>query len=470
MSTLDYPQTLHYLAGLSPLGIQPGLTRIAEVLRRLGHPEQRTAAIHIAGTNGKGSTSAYAASIAQVAARRASVEHARPFRVGLYTSPHLHRLTERVQYSQHDTLTECPPQRLADAVATVRSTCAESPSVDLTFFEVLTAAAFWLFAQEQVDLAIIETGLGGRLDATRLCAAQASVVTSIALDHMDWLGPTVTHIAAEKAGIFRAHVPALCVCQNEEARQVLVNVAKAQQAPLWLHPHQGQPDVQPLPLLPASLWPILPLPGEHQRHNAALAVAALTHVQGPLQPFLSDPDVVQEGLRNTRWPGRIETICPTSALHRDFADRQIVVDAAHNPEGVTSLTRWLLTQPERPLSILCGVVVGKLTDGMEGPIQHAARVIACRPPTPRGLPATQLVSERGFERAVPIDDWQQALQVALQQTPTGGRLLVYGSIFLVAAVRAALTGEPTDELLVQDPGKVTTQQAAPPHQAPVAPR
>jgi dihydrofolate synthase/folylpolyglutamate synthase len=470
VSTLDYPQTLRYLAELSPLGIQPGLARIAEVLRRLGHPEQRTAAIHIAGTNGKGSTSAYAASIAQVSARRASVQHARPFRVGLYTSPHLHRLTERIQFSQHDTLTECPPQRLADAVATVRSACAESPAVELTFFEVLTAAAFWLFAQEQVDLAIIETGLGGRLDATRLCAAQACVVTSIGLDHMDWLGPTVTHIAAEKAGIFRANIPALCVCLSDPARQVLVDAAKHTQSPLWLHPHQGQPDVEPLPLLAASLWPILPLPGEHQRLNAALAVAALTHVHGPLQPFLRDPDVVSEGLRSTRWPGRIETISPTSARYRRFADRQIVVDAAHNPEGVTSLTSWLRTQPKRPLSVLCGVVIGKLTDGMEGPIQHAERVFACRPPTPRGLSAMELVSQQGFERASPIDDWQQALQIALEQTPPGGCLLVYGSIFLVAAVRAALLDEPTDELLVQDPGKVTTPPVAPPHLAPAAPR
>lgn len=470
MSQLDYSQTLHYLASLSPLGIQPGLERITEVLRRLGHPERRVPAIHIAGTNGKGSTSAYAASIAQAAARRASIDPQRPFRIGLYTSPHLHRLTERIQFSQHDTLTECPPQRLSDAISTVREACAQAPAVDLTFFEVLTAAAFWLFAEEQLDLAIIETGLGGRLDATRLCAAQVTVITSIALDHMDWLGPTVTHIAAEKAGIFRPHVPALCVCLDAAARAVLIAAAAKQHAPLWLHPAQGLADVQPLPTLPESLLPHVPLPGVHQHWNAALAVAALSHVHGPLQPLLRSLDVISEGLRSTRWPGRIETIRPTSAHYLRFADREIVVDAAHNPEGVESLTSWLRCAPSRPLLILCGVVVGKLTAGMEAPLPYAQRVIACRPPTPRGLSATQLVAEPGFSSAQPIDDWQLALQTALEQTPTGGRLLVYGSIFLMAAVRAALLDEPTDELLVQDPGKVTTPKAEPPPPAPAARR
>lgn len=470
MSPLDYPQTLHYLASLSPLGIQPGLARITELLRRLGHPERRVPAIHIAGTNGKGSTSAYAASIAQIAARRASVDHQRPFRIGLYTSPHLHRLTERIQYSLHDALTECPPQRLADAISTVRSACAQAPQVELTFFEVLTAAAFFLFAQEQLDLAIIETGLGGRLDATRLCLAQATVITSISLDHMDWLGPTVTHIAAEKAGIFAPEVPALCVCLDAAARQVLVSAAQAVRAPMWLHPPTEMPDIKPLPSLPSSLQALLPLPGEHQRWNAALTVAALSHIQGPLRPFLRDLDVISEGLRTTRWPGRIETIHPVSAHHQRFADREIVVDAAHNPEGVASLTSWLQSEPERPLTILCGVVVGKLTAGMDAPLPHAQRVIACCPPTPRGLAATQLVAEPGFGTAQPIEDWQLALQTALEQTPPGGRLLVYGSIFLMAAVRAALLDEPTDELLVQDPGKVTTPQAAPPLPVPAARR
>lgn len=456
MTQLDYSQTLSYLAGLSPLGINPGLSRIAEVLHRLGSPEQRYPSVHIAGTNGKGSTSAYAATIAQVAARRATEQHGRPFSVGLYTSPHLHRLTERICFTQNGQLAECDPQGFADAVTNVRDAAAAEPAVALTFFEVVTAAAFLLFAKQRVDLAIIETGLGGRLDATRLCAAQVTVVTSIGLDHMDWLGPTLSHIAYEKAGIFRPSTPALCATYPEEARHVLRRQAQETAAPLWLHPHKGEPDAQPLPQLSDELCAVLPLPGAHQRDNAALAVAALFHIDGPLRPFLRDPDVVREGLSQTRWPGRIERIVPTAAAFREFADREIIIDAAHNPEGAQVLAAWLDTRRKQPLTVLCGVVVGKLATEMSAPLAHADRVVVCRPPTPRGLPASELAQVPGFSTAHVEDDWTVALRIALTELPPSGRLLVYGSIFLIAAVRALLLGEPTDELLVQDPGRRAT--------------
>ena len=249
MSHPDYAQTLATLAALAPRGIQPGRERLAEVLRRLGSPELRYPAVHIAGTNGKGSTSAYAAQIAQCAASQAEALHGRPFTIGLYTSPHLHRLTERVRFSQAGELAECPKQLLADAVTAVQAASQADPATELTFFEVLTAAAFLIFARRSVDLAIVETGLGGRLDATRLCDAHATVVTSIGLDHMEWLGPTLSHIAAEKAGIFRRDVPALCVVHEPEARAVLRTCAHKVGVPLWLHPYHDEPDAQPLPLL-----------------------------------------------------------------------------------------------------------------------------------------------------------------------------------------------------------------------------
>lgn len=461
MTRLDYSQTLRYLAALSPLGIQPGLERITEVLRRLDSPEKRFPAVHIAGTNGKGSTAAYAATIAQVAARRAETSHGRPFSIGLYTSPHLHRLTERIQFSQSGQLGECPPDRLAEAVCAVRDAAESAPSVSLTFFEVLTAAALLLFARSHVDLAIIETGLGGRLDATRLCCAQATVVTSIGLDHMDWLGPTLSDIAAEKAGIFRENVPALCSCLDESARLVLSQHARRVGAPLWLHPFHDEPEIQPLPPLTDQLAQALPLLGAHQHGNAALAIAALSHVAGPLHPFLTDPEILREGLLQTRWPGRIESISATAKRYLDFADREILIDAAHNPEGAAALASWLMSTEKRPLTVLCGVVIGKLTTGMAEPLRDAASVVLCKPPTPRGLSATDLARQPEFGVGEPIEDWQAALLTALQRTPPGGRLLVYGSIFLIGAVRAALLDESTDELLVQDPGRPTTPPAAP---------
>lgn len=456
MSRPGYSQTLEFLAQLSPLGIQPGLSRIADVLRRLDFPEQRYPSVHIAGTNGKGSTSAYAASIANVAARRAAEHLGRPLAIGLYTSPHLHRLTERICFGANGQLNECPKQTFADAVAQVRAVAETEPTVPLTFFEFVTAAAFLLFAQQKVDLAIIETGLGGRLDATKLCAAQVTVVTSIGLDHMDWLGPSLAHIAYEKAGIFRPGVPTLCATYPEEARQVLRRVAKETAAPLFMHPYHGEPDAAPLPLLSDELRAVLPLPGAHQADNASLAVAALSHVDGPLRPFLHDPDVIREGLAKTRWPGRLERIVPTAKAYQPFANREIIVDAAHNPEGAQVLSAWLEKEPPASLTVICGVVVGKLATEMAAPLAHASRIILCRPPTPRGLPAAELAQVPGFSRGEIEDDWHAALDLALAKLPQNGRMLVYGSIFLIAAVRAALLDEPTDELLVQDPGRRAT--------------
>ena len=457
MSHPDYAQTLATLAALAPRGIQPGRERLAEVLRRLGSPELRYPAVHIAGTNGKGSTSAYAAQIAQCAASQAEALHGRPFTIGLYTSPHLHRLTERVRFSQAGELAESPKQLLADAVTAVQAASQADPATELTFFEVLTAAAFLIFARRSVDLAIVETGLGGRLDATRLCDAHATVVTSIGLDHMEWLGPTLSHIAAEKAGIFRRDVPALCVVHEPEARAVLRTCAHKVGVPLWLHPYHDEPDAQPLPLLDGQLTARLPLRGQYQRENAALAVCALSHIAGqvaePLRSLLTVPDIVLQGLTQTRWPGRLEQLVPTTAPYLGFADREIVIDAAHNPEGAVALAGWLSTAPQKPLTVLCGVVVGKLAMEMAAPLQTAAVVVLCRPPTPRGLAAAELAALSPFSLGQPIDDWQAALHAALQQTAPGGRLLVYGSIFLIAAVRAALLDEPTDDLLVQDPGK-----------------
>jgi dihydrofolate synthase/folylpolyglutamate synthase len=468
VTSLDYAQTLRELTALSPLGIQPGLDRMAEVLRRLGSPEQRFPAVHIAGTNGKGSTSAYAATIAQCAARQAEPRDGRPYAIGLYTSPHLHRLTERIRFSQAGQLTECPPSDLAQAVAEVFAAAAAEPTVALTFFEVLTAAAFLLFARVPVDLAIIETGLGGRLDATRLCEPLATVVTSIGLDHMDWLGPTLTEIAAEKAGIFRRQVPALCAAHDQAARTVLIEHAQRLAAPLWLHPYHDEPAAQALPLLDDQLMALLPLAGAHQQVNASLAVSALSHVRGPLQPFLSDRAIVAEGLHATSWPGRIERVLPTAEDYRRFADREIILDAAHNPEGASALADWLHSEAPRPLTVLCGVVVGKLATEMAAPLRTATTVLLCRPPTPRGLPAVELAKLPAFAVGQPIEDHHVALLTALAATPIGGRLLVYGSIFLVGAVRAALLNEPTDELLVQDPGRPTTPPVAPTPPAPAA--
>jgi len=453
VSSLDYNAALTYLASLSSFGMQPGLDRLACVLERLGSPQHRVPAIHIAGTNGKGSTSAFAATIAQVASQRAETRLGRCFSIGLYTSPHLHRVTERIRFSQHGQLRECQKPRFADAVHRVRNAALLAPSVTLTFFEVLTAAAFLVFSDEQVSLAVFETGLGGRLDATRLCSAQVTVVTSIGLDHTEWLGSTLQEIAHEKAGIFRPNIPALATAYDPAARQALCEHARQVGAPLWMWPWDAGSSTQPLPRLPEEVCAHVPLLGAHQRDNAAMAVAALSFAQGPLQDDFLDEDVINTGLDKTRWPGRLETIVPTARTFQAFADRDILLDAAHNPEGACVLARWLSQQQSQRTTILCGVVVGKHAEGMGSPLAFATDVFLCCPPTPRGLPAGELAKIAAFSVGTVVEDWRAAFLRALEHVAKGQRLVVYGSIFLVGAVRALLLDEPTDTLFVQDPGK-----------------
>ena len=306
MASAGYAAALHDLCQLALYGIQPGTERLAAVLHRLGDPQAGIPAIHIAGTNGKGSTAAYCASLlGQItgALRRAGGPR---LRIGLYTSPHLQRVRERIQLGDDATagVRECTEDEFVGALSAVQAAAQAAPAVTLTFFEALTAAAFVLWRQAGVDLAVVETGLGGRLDATRLCSAQVTVVTSIDLDHVELLGPTRADIAREKAGIFRPGVPALAACSHPDARAVLVAEAQRLGAPLRLYEAEPRnPAAAPsgghraraapsadstmgaprssIDLLPAilpldnELAAAVPLAGQHQLRNAALAVTAV---------------------------------------------------------------------------------------------------------------------------------------------------------------------------------------------------
>lgn len=466
---MDFAESLQYLANLAPLGIQPGTERLAAVLARLGNPQERFLAIHVAGTNGKGSTSAFCAALLLAAAQAAGS----PTRIGLYTSPHLTRVRERIQLGEPTSgLRECSEAEFAAALTAVQAAASAMPPVELTFFEVFTAAAFQLFAQQGVELAVIETGLGGRLDATRLCRAGVTVITSIGLDHTEFLGPTLRHIAREKAGIFRAGVPALVACDDAEARAEIRSEAARVGAPLWLYAHQGEPDAQPLPPLPAPLQGLLPLAGQHQHRNAALAVAAATHLPHPLAEVLKRETVQADGLRLAHWPGRLERLHPGIAGQQALAELgvklaqgvEVWIDAAHNPEGSHALAEFLRTQRQgRPLCVLFGVVAGKSATEMTEPLADAARIFLTRPPSPRGLPPDAL-AQLLFDAGLPMTDrvetvadqpnepsWKTGLRRALAATPPGGLLMIYGSIFLIGVVRALWHSETVDPLWLQDP-------------------
>lgn len=388
-------------------GVSLGLDRMRLALERLGHPELRVPAIHIAGTNGKGSVAALSDSILRQSG----------FRTGLFTSPHLRRFTERIRIDGR----EIDGDHLAELDAQVEAT-----HVPLTYFEVSAVLAFLAFAEASVDVAVLETGLGGRLDATSTCAPLVCAITSIALDHEAILGSTLREIAFEKASIARSGVPMFVGPLPPEADERVMEVALAAGAPV-LRAGSGYP---PSPAAPA-------LPGTHQLANAALAVALTRQVGTALGRPLAEASILR-GLAEVRWPGRLERV------------DDVLFDCAHNVEGAQSLVAAL---PDSPMRVLVtSIVRDKNAAGMLAVLApHFDRVIATRSPSERALSPEDLAAligrtrrHEGDARLVDcVSDPREALATGrglARETPSG-LVVVAGSIFLVGALRAVLLGD-----------------------------
>ena len=308
---------LSRLASLDLRGIKLGLAAIDAVCERLGRPERRVPSVLVAGTNGKGSTAATLSAIAATAGVRA----------GLYTSPHLVDVTERIRFGADD----IAPEELDAALGEVFAAADRGPAVPVTYFEAMTAAAFVAFAQRGLELAILEVGLGGRLDATNVAPAVLSVVTSISLDHVEDLGSTVAKIAAEKAGVFRRGRPALVDSRDPEALRSF-RAAAADPAGASHDAHRGDGGSRGSRTASTGTrfrletpWRAVrletPLPGAHQAWNAASRCAPRSFFPRSSEPFRRRPPA--RGLSRVRWPGRLERFrrgagpsCSTAATTR----------------------------------------------------------------------------------------------------------------------------------------------------------
>ncbi len=395
-------------------GVSLGLERARLALERLGSPEQRVPAVHIAGTNGKGSCAALTDSILRQAG----------LRTGLFTSPHLTRFTERIRIDGE----EIDGDHLALLDEAVAAT-----AVPLTFFEISAVLAFRAFAEAQVDLAILETGLGGRLDATSVCHPVACAITSIAFDHEAILGNTLGAIAYEKACIAKPGIPLFLGPLASEADRRIAEVARATGAPV-LRPGVDYP---PAPAAPA-------LPGSHQLANAALAVAISRHAAESLRRPLGD-DAVLRGLAEVRWPGRLERI------------GEVLLDCAHNVEGAVAL---VASMPEAPCRILVtSIVRDKNAAGMLAVLApQFDRVVLTRSQSDRAAEPEQLAAlvsgtRNGERQVVCVENPVAALTRARQQAGevAGGLVVVAGSIFLVGELRAHLLGHGEGAAEASDP-------------------
>jgi len=418
------------------------------LVESLGHPERRFKSVLIAGTNGKGSTSATLAAIVEAAG----------YRTGLYTSPHLVRINERIQIDG-EPISDSDFAEIYDHVveageALVRSGALEQPP---SFFEMLTAMGFEYFAAREVDLAVLEVGMGGRLDATNVAEPRLSIICDVALDHQAYLGNTVAEIAREKAGIIRQDGVVVTLPQHPEANQVIGEVASGRNA-RGVSATQYVPNVSPGAVKFDELRPIAsqmgeflrnryfleimgqevliesPLIGRHQVRNIALAIAAAVELNDC--GFSIGPQQIAEGVRQTRWPGRFQLIPGTSTRS------DIYLDVAHNPAGAWALRSTISEQlGDRPLTIIFGAMRDKAIAEMADILfPLAERIIltqahdAPRAATPDELRQTIREGE-GLESEATV---QAALERAIAETPHNGAIVISGSIYLVGEALSIL--------------------------------
>jgi len=400
------------------------LGRMFDLMAVLGNPHQAYPLIHIAGTKGKGSVSAMCASVLQEAG----------YRVGFYSSPHLHDYTERIQVDQHP----IAHMELVELVEEIKPFVAQIPA--LTTFEITTALAFLYFARQGVNAAVIEVGLGGRLDATNIVNPLVSVITSLSYDHMNILGSTLSEIAREKAGIIKPGVPVVLAPQKEEARLVIEGLAFERGSlliqvgddilyqPLTHSIEEGQVFQVGLPSDTEPMRLELPLLGSHQVDNAAVAYTALQTAQSRgLSISVSD---IKEGFRKVRWPGRFEILCRNPYL---------VVDSAHNRDSAQKLLQALEDYfPGKPVVMIFGASEDKDIDGMFAELlPRVCQLVATRSFHPRAIEPEKLL-EIAQPYHIPIwnvEKVEDALDEAIRLAGEDALVLAAGSLFIAAAVR-----------------------------------
>jgi dihydrofolate synthase / folylpolyglutamate synthase len=420
--------------------IELSLDRIRRLLAALGSPETRVAPIiHVAGTNGKGSTIAFMRAILEASGKR----------VHVYTSPHLVRFHERIRLGAKGGGCLVDDEVLFAALKACEEANSGQP---ITFFEVTTAAAFKLFSEHPADYVLLETGLGGRFDATNVIARpSATVITPISIDHPEFLGSTIDKIAYEKAGILKPGSPAIIGVQQDQAIAVLERQANRAGAPVYraARDYDSREEHGRFVYEDARGLLDLPLPrliGHHQHQNAAAAIATLRVVE-PSLPSLS----FEEGLARTDWParlqnlnaGRVTSLAPTGA--------EIWLDGGHNPDAGRALAQAMAELEERkprPLVVICGSLASKDTGGFLQPFYGLAQEVLAVPVNADqyAKPAAEVASAAsasGFPAAI-CDSVKSALMfLSARDWPSPPRILIAGSLYLAGEV-LALNGTPPE--------------------------
>lgn len=443
---MNYQEAQLYLESLQLHKIKLGLDSMRSFLARVGHPEQQLRYVHVAGTNGKGSVSVTLLTLLAGAG----------YRVGLYTSPHLSSVRERFRVNDEFISRE----KFAELATRIQGVLGEEK---ITYFEFTTALALLWFAESELDLVILETGLGGRLDATNVVVPLVSVITNVTMDHEAYLGTTVAAVAAEKAGIIKDSVPVVSGVAADEGLEVVQRICRERNAPLYLygqafHAEQGNDRLWSwLPdgaTLPAECLDGLrcSMRGSYQVVNGslALAVVALLRPHG----FLLAPEAIRTALATVQWPGRLEHICLDRQSRALSAQGQrtdgktvcYLLDGAHNPAGVESLVLTLRQEYEyKRLIVVWGAMFDKdLGNTLPLIGEMASTLLLTKPDGERAADPEQLLEHldevtQGRCECVPRVD--QALERAEALAASGDLIVVAGSLYLVGAARKILLGE-----------------------------
>jgi dihydrofolate synthase/folylpolyglutamate synthase len=424
-------ESIQYLYNLREHGIKFGLDNISRLVSELGNPHKLFHTLHVGGTNGKGSTSAIAASILQAAG----------FNVGLFTSPHLISFTERIRINGAE-ITERDVVGLAEEVRDVASRIDDfSP----TFFEVVTAMALLYFSRQKIDIAVMEVGMGGRLDATNIISPDVCVITQISYDHMEFLGKTLREIAQEKAGIIKKGIPVVTAHQEPEAMDVIKTKAKKNDAELYTYESDFSSvpssedtsgihfDYHDAHIRIDDLY--LPLAGVHQMQNASVAIKAVSLISQPMTDRF-----IKEGLEKTKWPGRLECI---------HHDPPVLIDGAHNPAAAAVLSQALqniFLKTYKRIILILGIMGDKDIAGILKPLLPlASDSILTRPSYTRAAsPETlaRIAESMGYSNVHTAHTVKDALEMGMKDARNfqlGSALIVVtGSFYTIGEAKEVL--------------------------------
>ncbi|MBI0576521.1 bifunctional folylpolyglutamate synthase/dihydrofolate synthase [Neobacillus cucumis] len=425
-----YQEALDWIHARLRLGIKPGLKRMEWMMDRLGHPENKLKAIHIGGTNGKGSTVTFLRSILQE----------QGYKVGTFTSPYIEQFNERISINGK-AIGDEELLQLANVIRPLADELEETELGGPTEFEVITAMSFYYFAEiNPIDIALYEVGLGGRFDSTNVILPIASIITNIGLDHTSILGDTYEEIAFEKAGIIKNQTPIFTAVKHPGALDVIEEQAKQKDAPIYrigqefsISGHQSVSKGEIFSMKNAlhSLEEIeISMIGKHQTENASLAITSAQYLNQKGLISITEQSI-REGLKKAYWPGRFEILSEKPL---------VIIDGAHNDEGIATLVTELTKRySDRNIHIIFAALKDKKFDKMIEQLDQVANQISFVSfDYPRAATAHDLYEKSKSENKVIVENWHEYLNEAVHAIQHGGILVVTGSLYFISEAKPIL--------------------------------